>query len=652
MGVAKMKYLNVYGPETVLMNTLFAIARAGTFAPESGEAIHSAIHIGTNRIEPVLTKAKGLLKDLGYSSLAQEYTGPTGVYKLDEVAAYIEKYAVEVARRNQRKIAIESELEVQVKTEGLLSHMTDLDISMDELFQVETLKLRIGRLPKNSYVRLAYYAEKGFNFTSYFNFIVYDFDGEYYWGLYFAPRDSAKDIDDIFNSLYFERVWVPDFVQGKPEEALETIRQREAELRRELAEITTPAGIASEEELARIQEMTAWLATVNQLYDMRKYALVFNHTFYISGFVPADDYPAFEALIESIDTVHIKEAEQKQELPEKPPVKLKNNWFSRPYQMFTEMYGLPTYGEIDPTALVSIIYSVLYGVMFADIGQGLALGLVGYFFMYKKKHLAIGRILTRAAIFSVIFGVLFGSFFGIEGVGEGLWHSMGIDFLPFHVMGASNITLILLLAIGIGVLIMTVSMVINILTRFRRGMKGEAIFSPNGIAGLVFYLALVFLVADGMLFGTGLSGGWWYVPFLVVIPAVMMFLQEPLSQLVNEGKVHLHNGVGDMLLSSFFELFVTVLEYLSNTVSFLRVGGFILVHAGMMTVVMTLAGMASGPVYYIILVIGNIFVIALEGLLVGIQALRLNYYEVFSRFYDAGGIPFTPLRIIPDAVEL
>ena len=136
MGVAKMKYLNVYGPETVLMNTLFAIARAGTFAPESGEAIHSAIHIGTNRIEPVLTKAKGLLKDLGYSSLAQEYTGPTGVYKLDEVAAYIEKYAVEVARRNQRKIAIESELEVQVKTEGLLSHMTDLDISMDELFQV------------------------------------------------------------------------------------------------------------------------------------------------------------------------------------------------------------------------------------------------------------------------------------------------------------------------------------------------------------------------------------------------------------------------------------------------------------------------------------------------------------------------------------
>jgi V/A-type H+-transporting ATPase subunit I len=95
-----------------------------------------------------------------------------------------------------------------------------------------------------------------------------------------------------------------------------------------------------------------------------------------------------------------------------------------------------------------------------------------------------------------------------------------------------------------------------------------------------------------------------------------------------------------------------MLEYLSNTVSFLRVGGFVLAHAGFMSVVSTLADMSGGVGSVLIMAVGNAFVICLEGLIVGIQALRLNYYELFSRFYEADGEPFTPLQVRPDTVEL
>lgn len=651
MAVAKMCYLNVYGPETALAQTLSAIAKCCLFAPEEGEAIHSALRFEQNRYAPLLTKAKGLLKDLGVSSLAGEYKGDTCAYCLDEAEQFLETFAAQVAARSKRKAEVEAELEIQTRTAALLGHMKDLDVNIEELFCVETLKVRVGRLPKTSYVRLSYYADKGFNFTEYFNFLVYDFDGEYYWGMYFAPADNAKDIDDIFASLYFERTWVPEFVRGKPSQALAEIASREGELRTELDEINALKGFATGEEIEKIQDIAAWLLLMNQLHEMKRYAMVFDNMFYISGFVPNDDYKAFEKLIAELPNVKINEAEQKEELPAKPPVKLKNGWFAKPYQMYTEMYGLPNYTNIDPTSMVSWIYSILFGIMFADIGQGLLLGLFGYFFMYKKRGLAIGHILARAAIFCCIFGFLFGSVFGLEHLMDPLWHAMGLAEKPFEVMGTGSINTILLLSIAVGVLIVSISIITSIASKLKRHQRGQAITNANGVAGLIFYLAVVFLLVDSMLLHTGIAGGPAYIAIAVALPFLVMYMGEPLTQLINGEKLHIHS-IPDLFISGFFEMFVTALEFLSNTVSFLRVGGFVLAHAGIMSVVLTLAEMSSGVVYVIILIIGNLFATCLEGLLVAIQALRLNYYEVFSRFYEADGKAFEPLAIHPDTVEL
>ena len=185
-------------------------------------------------------------------------------------------------------------------------------------------------------------------------------------------------------------------------------------------------------------------------------------------------------------------------------------------------------------------------------------------------------------------------------------------------------------------------MLLNIFSCIKRRDLENLLFGANGIPGLVFYCALVFGLVGQMLLHISVMN-MPYILGLIVLPLILIFLKEPLGELVRgEGRKLLHMEWGNYLAQSFFELFETVLSYVTNTMSFLRVGAFVLVHTGMMMVVFTLAEMSSGLGYVLILVIGNIIVSALEGLLVAIQVLRLEFYEMFSRFFDGGGRPFVP----------
>ena len=129
---------------------------------------------------------------------------------------------------------------------------------------------------------------------------------------------------------------------------------------------------------------------------------------------------------------------------------------------------------------------------------------------------------------------------------------------------------------------------------------------------------------------------------LIGICAVILIVKEPFIEAIDRHHFEKPESLVDFLLQNIFEFVEYILSYMSNTVSFLRVGAFVLVHAGMMMVVFSLAGANENIV---VILLGNILVIALEGLLTGIQALRLEYYEMFSRFYIGDGRKFTPVRV-------
>ena len=124
----------------------------------------------------------------------------------------------------------------------------------------------------------------------------------------------------------------------------------------------------------------------------------------------------------------------------------------------------------------------------------------------------------------------------------------------------------------------------------------------------------------------------------------MIFLKEPLGRLIR-GDSFLPRGesLGGFLVEGVFELLEVLLSFVTNTMSFLRVGGFVISHAGMMAVVLTLTDMMQGSGSVLMLIGGNIFVMALEGFIVGIQVLRLEFYEMFSHYFEGQGIPFSSL---------
>ena len=311
--------------------------------------------------------------------------------------------------------------------------------------------------------------------------------------------------------------------------------------------------------------------------------------------------------------------------------------------MFVEMYGLPSYQDVDPTPYVAFTYCLLFGIMFGDLGQGALLVLLGAA-LWKWKKMNIGRVINRVGIFSCIFGTVYGSVFGFEHLLDPMYRAIGFAEKPIEVMSSSITNLILVSAVALGVVLILISMTFNVILAFRKHNLERALFSSNGLCGLLFYGAALGGAVSAILLGRNLFSPL-YVIFLIILPLLAILFEIPLGKLVSgtpfrEAKPE---HTGSYIMEHFFELIEVVLSFFSNTMSFLRVGGFVLSHAGMMSVVLVLSDMVGAGASPVVVVLGNLFVMAMEGLIVGIQVLRLEFYEMFSRYYDGDGKPFVPI---------
>ena len=327
---------------------------------------------------------------------------------------------------------------------------------------------------------------------------------------------------------------------------------------------------------------------------------------------------------------------------ERAPVKLKNNWFSKPFESFIKMYGLPKYKEFDPTIFVAITFTLLYGIMFGDLGHGLVLFLLGLFF---KKKFSLAPVMIRCGASASLFGTLYGSVFGFENALNPFYKFLfSLNEKPIEVMSAASIPKIIAAAVILGVILVILAMIINIISSFKNKDIENGIFGPNGICGLVFYVSVLIGAVFEFLLNLKIFT-MFYVIGLIVVPLISILFKTPLANLFYGKSLFSGQKFSEYLMQNFFELFTVILEYVTNTVSFLRVGAYVLVHAGLMMAVFIMASMFPS-LYYLILIIGNVFVIGFEGLLVGIQVLRLEFYEIFSRCFSGGGVEFKPVKVV------
>mgnify|MGYP001206465036 FL=1 len=467
-------------------------------------------------------------------------------------------------------------------------------------------------------------------------------DEMYVYGVYFVPEHQAHKVHAVYSSMHFERIFIPNEYHGTAAEAFEKLDTRHREIHKALDANKEASRKFLQDNSTKIVSAKAALDACSSSFDIRKLAACTpgdTNTFYIlCGWMTEKDALAFRNDIQNDEKIFCLMEDQKAPATQKPPTKLRNPKLFKPFEMYVKMYGLPAYNEMDPTWFVAITYSFIFGAMFGDVGQGLVLFLGGLF-LYKTKKMDLAGIISCAGVFSVFFGFMYGSFFGFEDVLKAIWLKPMNQMMDVPLVGRLNAVFVI--AIGFGMFIILICMVFNIINSIRRGDTEKTWFDSNAVAGLVFYGSIVLTI------GLFISGKKLPAAAILVImfgvPLLLMFLKEPLTNLVEKKSEILPEQKGMFFVQSFFELFEVLLSYLSNTLSFLRIGAFAVSHAAMMEVVLMLAGATNGgSPNWIVVVLGNIFVCAMEGLIVGIQVLRLEYYEIFSRFYAGNGREFKP----------
>ena len=587
----------------------------------------------------------------------------TNPYKeeLLKAQAMMESYHELLPGGSERRVSLETALETVRSLDRKLSELTEqknellaqraaLQESMDKVVPFSGLNYDVRRILGFQYIKFRFgrisreYYEK---FSAY----VYDTidtilfkckeDAQYIWIVYFVPEKLEDKIDAIYASMHFERMFLPDEYDGTPTQAghnlEDQIRELEAKILQVDQDIVAAINSRKDDLIASYQR----ISTFSTNFDVRKLAACTkhdDHTFYIlCGWMTEQDARSFQKEIENDDNTFCIIEDDHANIMSKPPTKMKNPGLFKPFELYVEMYGLPSYNEIDPTILIGLTYSFLFGFMFGDAGQGLCL-LIGGFLLYRFKKVRLAGIISCCGVFSTIFGLLFGSVFGFEDLIPAMWlrPSEAMTNLPF----IGKLNTVFVVAVGLGMLIILMCMVLNIVNSLRSHDTEKVYFDTNGVAGLVFYFALACTIVLYMS-GKALPATVILV-VMFVVPLFVMFFKEPLTAIVEKKAEKIEGGVGMFITQGLFELFEVLLSYFSNTLSFVRVGAFAVSHAAMMQVVPMLAGAEAGSPNWAVVIGGNLFVCGMEGLIVGIQVLRLEYYELFSRFYRGSGRAFKP----------
>lgn len=541
-------------------------------------------------------------------------------------------------RLEEEKSRLQSEHAEILDPLKIIRPFKNLNFDVSEILNFKYIHYRFGRIEKQYLQKFEKYIYDNLDTL----FIKCGEDEMYVYGVYFVPEHQAHKVHAVYSSMHFERIFIPNEYHGTASEAFEKLDTRHREIHKALDANKEASRKFLQDNSTKIVSAKAALDACSSSFDIRKLAACTpgdTNTFYIlCGWMTEKDALAFQKDIQNDEKIFCLMEDQKAPATQKPPTKLRNPKLFKPFEMYVKMYGLPAYNEMDPTWFVAITYSFIFGAMFGDVGQGLVLFLGGLF-LYKTKKMDLAGIISCAGVFSVFFGFMYGSFFGFEDVLKAIWLKPMNQMMDVPLVGRLNAVFVI--AIGFGMFIILICMVFNIINSIRRGDTEKTWFDSNAVAGLVFYGSIVLTI------GLFISGKKLPAAAILVImfgvPLLLMFLKEPLTNLVEKKSKILPEQKGMFFVQSFFELFEVLLSYLSNTLSFLRIGAFAVSHAAMMEVVLMLAGATNGgSPNWVVVVLGNIFVCAMEGLIVGIQVLRLEYYEIFSRFYAGNGREFKP----------
>lgn len=462
-------------------------------------------------------------------------------------------------------------------------------------------------------------------------------------------RADQEVFERALRSAQFEPVEVPAHLTGAPEQAIAEVEAQLTASRRSLADLDQERAALAKRLTPEIGALAARVQRERLLGEARGLMGHSERVALISGWVPAVVAPRVERAIRAVASrcvVHWQDPSALEDVRRghiPVPILLHNPVLIRPFERLLRGYGLPRYGEIEPTPVIAIAFLTMFGFMFGDVGQGAVLFAAGYFIyrrMFRYRDYAV--ILMECGVAAVLFGFLYGSVFGVEHWLPALW------LRPMDDIGTLVRT-----ALVFGALFLSVGLILNLVNALRR-RDAAALWERNGLLA-----ALAYWIAVG-LFIRRLTAGAEAVPVGAVLlwlgpPLTLIFLKQPALAIWKAVHTRQSLGAADLFavfVESLVEVLDTLVSTISNTATFIRLAAFALSHAGLFLATFSVADAVSrsggGSVAAVLVIaLGNVMIIGLEGLIVSIQSIRLEYYEFFSKFYSGGGEAYRPLRLRP-----
>ena len=516
-----------------------------------------------------------------------------------------------------------------------LQPVKNVGINLDSLHNLRYLYGQIGIMPTDNVERL-----KTSLLRVPFVLLILEQDQEQSVVLLCGPSKNTDILERAARSAYLNPLNLPEEYHGTAFEILQEMQAKVDYLQHQIDE--QKATLAELRQTRKVQfQNLLWRVRISRmLTDAMSHFGKLQHTYLLVGWIPSNQFSNISRKIKDIsdDIVIESQVHRRGNTDQNTPVLLNNRGIFGAFQILVTTYGKPRYEEVDPTILLAITFPLLFGAMFGDVGHGLILTLLGGLLASGKvKSLrgmsGFGTIITVCGLAAIGFGFLYGSIFGLETLLPALW-----------LRPMDNILEILIITVVAGVVILNLAYFINFLNAWKAKDWSRLLLGGTGISGFLLYWGLIGLAASLMQKAIPLPT----TPFIILIfiASILVMFSDLLSNLLHNHRPLIEGDLATYAIQIFFELFETLISLFSNSLSYVRVGAFAVAHAGLSAVIFILADMISatqGPGYWITLVIGNIFIIGFEGMIVAIQTLRLEYYEFLSKFFTGGGKNFSPL---------
>ena len=488
--------------------------------------------------------------------------------------------------------------------------------------------------------------------------------------LLIGPKSESDRINKALRSFEVRPFSIPIDLPQNPAKAYQVVNKRlielEEELSRKLNELKTISTENSPKLLSlRESSLIAYKVTgaIKKTGDLKRFAI-------IQGYIPKNQ----EADFYSKCNLGITFSEEPNGQEETPSL-LTNKGAIKSFQNITLTQGPPMQGETDPTPLITFVFPIFYGMMFGDFGQGMLLFLLGTLLKIRGSPAlkSWGTILMAAGGAAAIMGLLVGEAFGIHlgtlsGVGEFFSQIQILKLTEHGQFNQETVTILLTTSIVIGVIHITIGLILDIVKGLRE--KSKLALLTLKIPSLILYIFGVGFSMSFIAAGFSFEALWSStnrVPLIsdivgypiaanslamitlpiAILGAGWIIIGKPIEGILD--KNHKEKESPFMaLIFGVVEFLLRMVEFLANTISYARLGILLLVHAALMfTVSMTLS---SGPAMLPLWIVGNLGVMALEGLIVYIQDIRLHLYEWFTKFYEGTGMSFT--KIVPQTMYI